>query len=72
MVALDLVTMALRNEYDAGYLLSCDGDLAPAVEEVGRLGKRVYAAATGLAAALSKVAFRTIPLKAAWFSGCYR
>ncbi len=39
---------------------------------MGRLGKKVYAAAIGLAAALSKVAFRTIPLRAAWFSGCYR
>ena len=42
-IAVDLVSMAQRNEYDVAYLLSADGDFVPAVEEARRLGKQVFA-----------------------------
>ena len=44
MVAIDLVTMAIANAYDAAYLLSADGDYTPAVEAARALGKKIYAA----------------------------
>jgi hypothetical protein len=37
MLAIDLVTMAIRHEYDVGIVASCDTDLVPAVEAVGKL-----------------------------------
>ena len=45
MLAVDLVAMAIRNEYEAAYVLSADGDYTPAVEIARSLGKKVYAAA---------------------------
>ena len=39
MLAVDLVTMAGRDEFDAAYILSADGDYCPAVEAAARLGK---------------------------------
>ena len=42
MLAVDLVVMAERNEFDVAYLLSADGDYTPAVEHVRTLGKQVY------------------------------
>ena len=43
MLAVDLVVMAERNNFDDAYLLSADGDFTPAVEHVRSRGKRVYA-----------------------------
>lgn len=37
MLALDFVTMAMREEYDVGVLFSSDTDLIPALEEVIRM-----------------------------------
>ena len=42
MLAVDLVTMAGRDEFDAAYILSADGDYCPAVEAAARLGKHIY------------------------------
>jgi uncharacterized LabA/DUF88 family protein len=40
-LALDLALCAARDEYDIAALVSADGDLGAAVEEVHRAGKRV-------------------------------
>jgi uncharacterized LabA/DUF88 family protein len=40
-IATHLVAMAYRDEYDVAILVSGDGDLAPAVREVRRLGRIV-------------------------------
>ncbi len=40
-IATDMVAMAYAGEYDVAVLISGDGDLAPAVHEVRRLGRAV-------------------------------
>lgn len=45
-IATDMVALAYAGEYDVGVLVSGDGDLAPAVQEVRRLGRRVGNAMT--------------------------
>jgi uncharacterized LabA/DUF88 family protein len=40
-IATDMVAMAYAGEYDVAVLVSGDGDLAPAVHEVRRLGRAV-------------------------------
>ena len=40
-IAVDMIAMAQRGEYDAAYLLSADGDFTPAVEEVLNIGRKV-------------------------------
>ena len=42
-IAVDMVEMARRDEYDTAYLFSADGDFVPAVKAVRRLGKQVFA-----------------------------
>jgi hypothetical protein len=39
-IAIDMVVMAARDEYDAAYLLSADGDFTGVVEFVRGLGRR--------------------------------
>jgi uncharacterized LabA/DUF88 family protein len=73
-LAVDLVVMAMRNEYDAAYILSADGDYTDAVEFVRqRLAKKVYAACppSGHGAELAKVANSFIHLKSDWFDDCH-
>ena len=41
MLAVDLVVMAERDDFDDAYLLSADGDFTPAVEHVRSQGRRV-------------------------------
>jgi uncharacterized LabA/DUF88 family protein len=41
-IAVDLVSMADRDAFDAAFLLSADSDLAPAVEAVKAAGKTVF------------------------------
>ncbi len=45
-IATDMVALAYAGEYDVAILVSGDGDLAPAVHEVRRLGRRVENAMT--------------------------
>lgn len=45
LIALAMVTGAMKNEYDVAVLMSADTDLAPAVEQVLECGKRVEVAA---------------------------
>jgi uncharacterized LabA/DUF88 family protein len=71
-LAVDMVVMANRNDYDAAYLLSADGDFTGAVEHVRGLGKKVYAACPGHGAQLAKAVNSFIHLPRAWFQDCYR
>jgi len=71
-LAVDMVAMATRNEYDAVYLLSADGDFTSAVEFVRSLNKKVYVATPGHGFEIAKVANSFIQLPAAWFNNCYK
>ena len=71
MVAVDMVSMALRGEYESAYVLSADGDLTPAVEEVRRMGKSVYIASPNRGAQLAAAANAFIRVDAAWFGECW-
>lgn len=71
MLAVDLVMMAQRNEYDTAYLLSADGDFTPAVTAATGLGKRVFAASPGRGAQLGAIVNAFIRLDRAWFDDCY-
>ncbi|MGR3983912.1 MAG: NYN domain-containing protein [Gammaproteobacteria bacterium] len=68
-IAVDLVGMAQRDEYDVAYLLSADGDFVPAVEEAKRLGKKVFAASAMEGRQLGNSAHAFILLQRQWFSG---
>lgn len=70
-LAVDMVMMAERDEYDAAYVLSADGDFTPAVEAVRSLKKKVYAASPLHGAQLAAVVNAFIRLDAAWFNDCY-
>jgi uncharacterized protein (TIGR00288 family) len=71
MLAVEMYRLAVNNEYDAGYLLSADGDFTPAVEAVRDLGKRVYCASPLSSYALKDSANAFIPLKKEWFDDCF-
>ena len=43
-LAVDMLSMAHRREYDVAYLLSFDGDYTPVAEEVRNMGQKVFAA----------------------------
>jgi uncharacterized LabA/DUF88 family protein len=71
-VAVDVVSMAISNAYDAAYLLTADGDYTPAVNAVRALGKKVYAACPLSGAQLGRTVNSFIRLQPAWFDDCYR
>lgn len=72
-VAVDLVRMALNDEYDAAYLLTADGDYTPAVQIARAVAsKKVYAASCLSGAQLAKSVNSFIRLDKAWFTDCYR
>jgi len=71
-LAVDLVTMAINDAYDAAYVLSADGDYTPAVGAVRKLGKKVYAASPLSGAQLARVVNSFIHVNAGWFDDCYR
>lgn len=70
-LAVDLVMMAQRDEYDHAYLLSADGDYTPAVESVRALGKNVYVATPARCSQLAAVANTAIPVKSDFFTDCW-
>jgi uncharacterized LabA/DUF88 family protein len=70
-LAVDMVMMAQRGEYEAAYLLSADGDFTPAVESVRALGKNVYVASPARGAQLAAVATTYIPLKGDFLKDCW-
>lgn len=68
-MAVDLVRLAYRNEYDVAYILSADSDFIPAVEAVRELGKTVFAASPARATPLAAAVDTYIPLRRDWFEG---
>lgn len=72
MLAVDLVVMAERDQYDAAYLLSADGDFTHAVAAVRSLGKRVYAVSASHGAQLAAAVDTFIHLDRGWFADCFR
>jgi len=72
MLAVDMVRMADRDEFDTAYLLAADGDYTPAVEAAMSAGKTVFAAAVEPAPKLAAVVHRFIRLKHEWFDDCFR
>lgn len=71
-LAVDMVVMATRDEFDAAYLLSADGDFTGAVEYVRSLNnKKVYAASPSQGAQLAKAVNSFIRLPHEWFNDCY-
>jgi uncharacterized LabA/DUF88 family protein len=71
-LAIDFVTLAISNAFDAAYLLTADGDYTPAVDAVRQLGKKVYAASCVRGARLAQAVHSFIYLPPAWFDDCYR
>jgi uncharacterized LabA/DUF88 family protein len=71
MLAVDMVRMAERNEYDVAYLLTADGDYAPAVEAVSSSGKTVFAVSLTPAARLASVAHGLIRINREWLMDCF-
>lgn len=71
MIAVDLVLMASRNEFDTAYLLSADGDFTPAVEAARSFDKTIFAVSPGYGAQLANVVKAFIRLDSAWFDDCY-
>ena len=71
-LAVDMVRMAERDEYNCAYLLSADGDFTPAVEGALALGKKVFAVSMNSCAQLAGIATSYIRLRKEWFSDCYR
>lgn len=70
MLSVDLVLMGHRDEYDAAYLLTADGDYTPAVKAVREIGKKVYCASPATGAQLAAAANSFIPLKSSFFDEC--
>jgi uncharacterized LabA/DUF88 family protein len=71
MMAVDMVSLALKDEFDAAYLLSADGDLTPAVAEVRGVGKKVFVAAPIRGAQLASVANAYLRVDVGWFGDCW-
>ena len=71
MLAVDMVRLAERGEYDAAYLLSADGDYTPAVNAVKEGGKKVYAVSPARGAQLASVVDSFIRLDKDWFVDCH-
>ena len=61
MLAVDMVLLAERGEYDAAYLLSADGDFTPAVRATRELGRKVYVASAARGPSLQPL--RTLSLR---------
>ena len=72
MLAVDLVVMAEREEYDAAYLLSADGDFTPAVCAAKAKGKKVYSVAPLPGAQLARACDSSVRVPKNWFDDCYR
>jgi len=53
MLAVDMVAMAMKDEYDVAYILSADGDYTHAAQLVSEHGKKVFAAAPRAGAQVS-------------------
>ena len=72
MVEKAVDVMAERDEFDAAYLLSADGDFTHAVSAARSAGKRVFVASPSSGAQLASVATAFIRLHRGWFDDCYK
>ena len=70
-IAVDMVSMAINQEYDVAYLLSADGDYVPAVEAVRSENKKVFAAFPVKGRELERAVNTFIPLKREWFHNLF-
>ncbi len=66
-IAVDMVVMAERDDYDTAYLLSADGDLTPAVAAVMATGRRVFVASPAAGARLAEMSTAFLRLRRQWF-----
>jgi uncharacterized LabA/DUF88 family protein len=71
MLAVDLVVMAVRNEFDTAYVFSADGDFTHAVSVARNQGKKVFAVSARRGAQLAAAVNKFIRVDATWFAGCY-
>ena len=70
-IAIDMVVMAERGEYDTAYLLSADGDLTSAVAAVRAPGRKVFVASAQSGAQLAAACDKFLPLRREWFDGLF-
>lgn len=71
MLAVDLVVMAERNEFDTAYILSADGDFTHAVSAVRAHDKKVFAVSAQHGAQLAASVNSFIHIDGAWLHDCY-
>ncbi len=71
MIAIDMVVMAERDEFDTAYLLSADGDLTPAVEAVRASGRKVFVASAQSGARLAASCNTFIRFRSEWFDDLF-
>jgi len=71
MLAVDLVVMAERDQFDTAYVLSADGDFTHAVSVVRAHHKKVFAVSASNGAQLAAAVNTFIRVDASWFAGCY-
>lgn len=71
MLAVDMVVMAERDQFDSAYLLSADGDFTPAVKAARSHGKRVYAVSAGPGAQLATAVNSFIRIDSMWLADCF-
>lgn len=71
MLAVDLVVMAERDEFDTAYIFSADGDYTHAVTVVKQQGKKVFAASASAGHQLGAVVDSFIPIDSTWLATCY-
>jgi len=70
MLAVDLVILAERNQFDVAFLLSGDGDFIPAVEAVRALGKKVLGVSPSHGGRLGPKCDAFIHIDRPWLAGC--
>lgn len=70
-IAIDMVVMAERDEFDTAYLLSADGDLTPAVEAVRAKRKKVFVVSPLSGARLASACDSYIRVGRSWFDGVF-
>lgn len=73
LIATDMVSMAFLGHYDIAFLVSGDGDLAPAVEAVKNAGKQIIVATfrRSRSAAVANAADHEILLDPTYLHDCY-
>ena len=71
MLAVDLVILGERDEYDTAYVLSADGDYTHAVRFVRGLNKKVFAVSAASGAQLAAAANTFIKIDPSWLADCY-